>query len=151
MTRQSLSKRRAATGFSLIELMVALVIVGILVAVAYPSYQRYLVRNTRVAAQIQVSQLSSMQENIFLNSNAYSGNMTTPYDGTANGGLGVTSGGTDDGKYTLTVVSAGQSYTITATPVAGTSQASDGAFSIASTGARTCGAPTPSWCTNGVW
>ena len=151
MKKHSLSKPCATAGLSLIELSIALAIVGILAGVAYPSYARYVVRNSRVAAQNEVSELSSVQEKIFLNSNAYSGNMNTPYDGTANGGLGKTSGQTGDGKYALAVVSTGQSYTITATPAAGTTQASDGSFSIASTGARTCGTPTPSWCVNNAW
>lgn len=146
-----MSKPAATAGFTLIELMIAMVIIGILVAVGYPSYTQYIVRNSRAAAQVEVSELSSMQEKIFLNSNAYSANMSTAYAGTAAGGLGKTSGKTDDGKYTLSIVATGQSYTITATPVTGAMQASDGAFSIASTGARTCGTPTPSWCKNGVW
>lgn len=142
---------RATGGFTLIELVITVMVVAILVAVAFPSYQRYVVRMSRVAAQNELTELSSMQEKIFLNANAYTGNISTAYDGTANGGLGKASGTTDDAKYTLSVVSTGQTYTLTATPVAGTSQASDGVFSISSTGARTCGTPVPSWCTNGVW
>jgi type IV pilus assembly protein PilE len=155
---QPLSERGAAAGFTLIELMIALVVIGLLAAIGYPGYTRHVTSSSRAAAKTEVGELSSMQEKIFLNANAYTGNMTTAYDGTAAGGLGKTSGTTDDGKYTLAVTlavggnacAAGQCYTITATPVAGTSQAGDGAFSIASTGARTC--PTSSsWCKTGIW
>jgi len=153
-----LSKPGATTGFTLIELMIALAVVAILTAIGYPSYLRYVVSSNRAAAQTEVGVLSSMQEKIFLNSNAYTGNMTTAYDGKATGGLGKTTGKTDDGKYTLTVVlavpsgacPAGECYTITATPVAGTSQAGDGAFSITSGGARTCD-NTKDWCKTGIW
>ena len=141
--------RFSSVGFSLIELVIALTVLGIVTAVAYPSYMQHLVKSSRSAAQNEVQELSSMQEKIYLNANAYTANMTTAYNGTNTGGLGKTSGRTEDGKYTLSVVSAGQSYTITATPVAGTRQASDGAFSIASTGARTCTHPT--WCPSGSW
>lgn len=138
-------------GFSLIELLIAMAVVGILSAIAYPSYVQYVVRGSRAAAQIEIQELSSMQEKIYLNANAYSANISAAYAGTASGGLGKTSGKTDDSKYTLSVVSTGQSYTITATPVAGTAQASDGSFSISSDGSKTCGIPTPSWCVNSSW
>lgn len=145
------SKRGAAAGFTLIELMIALVVIALLAAIGYPGYLRHVTSSSRAAAQTEVSELASMQEKIFLNSNAYTGDMTTAYNGTAAGGLGKTSGKTDDGKYTLAfTVSTAQSYTITATPVAGTSQAGDGAFSIASTGARTC-STSSSWCKTGIW
>lgn len=150
MTVRNLSTRGfAAAGFSLIELVIALTVLGIVAAVAYPSYMQHLVKSSRSAAQNEVQELSSVQEKIYLNANAYTANMTTAYNGTNTGGLGKTSGRTEDGNYTLTVASTGQSYTITATPVAGTRQANDGAFSIASTGARTCSHPT--WCPGGSW
>ena len=151
MKSRPLSKRGAAAGFTLIELMIALVVVALLAAIGYPGYLRHVTSSSRAAAQTEVSEIASMQEKIFLNSNAYTGDMTTAYNGTAAGGLGKTSGKTDDGKYTLAfTVSTAQSYTITATPVAGTSQAGDGAFSIASTGARTC-STSSSWCKTGIW
>lgn len=138
-------------GFTLTEIVIVVVIVAILAAIALPSYQRYVIRASRAAAQNELSELSSMQEKIFLNSNAYTVNLAAAYDGTAAGGLGRTSQQTTDGKYTLALTGTAQSYTLTATPVAGTPQASDGAFSIASTGAKACGTPTPSWCTNSTW
>jgi type IV pilus assembly protein PilE len=140
-----------AGGFTLIEVMVAVVIVAILVTIAYPSYQRYLIRGSRAAAQNELTELSAFKENIFLNSNAYTAILSTAYDGTAHGGLGKTTQRTADGKYDLALTATAQSYTLTATPVAATIQASDGAFSIASTGAKTCGTPTPSWCANSSW
>jgi type IV pilus assembly protein PilE len=143
---------KRARGLTLIELMIALAIVGVLAAIAYPSYRDHIVRASRVAAQGELLELSSIQEKIYLNSNAYSADVTAAYNGTAAGGLGKTSGKSDDGKYAIALSAVtGQSYTLTATPVAGTPQASDGAFSISSTGARTCSTPAPAWCKNGVW
>ena len=127
-------------GFSLIELLVAVVIVGILAAIAVPSYQSHIIKASRAAAQTELLELASLQEKIYLNSNAYTANMTTAYTGNSTGGLGKTTGLTNDGKYTLTVVSPGQTYTITATPVAGTTQAGDGNITISENGQRLWGA-----------
>ena len=127
-------------GFSLIEFLVAVVIVGILAAIAVPSYQSHIIKASRAAAQTELLELASLQEKIYLNSNAYTANMTTAYTGNSTGGLGKTTGLTNDGKYTLTVVSPGQTYTITATPVAGTTQAGDGNITISENGQRLWGA-----------
>ncbi len=137
-------------GFSLIELMLAVVVVGILAAVAIPSYNNYIVRGSRIAAQTELLTLATLEEKIYLNANAYSANVTTAYDGTSTGGLGVTSGMSSDGKYTfsLNIIAPSQTYTLTATPVAGKSQANDGIMSISENGAKICASNE---CKNGVW
>lgn len=128
-------------GFSLIELMIAVVIVGILATIAVPSYQSHIIKASRAAAQTELLELASIQEKIYLNSNAYTPNMITAYNGTSAGGLGKTTGLTTDGKYTLAFTGVpAQTYTITATPVAGKSQVGDGNISISENGQRLWGA-----------
>lgn len=127
---------RRSTGFSLIELLVAIVIVGIVAAIAIPSYNNYFIRGSRSAAQGELMELASIEEKIFLNSNAYSSSITAAYDGTSTGGLGKTSGQTTDGKYALSITATSQTYTLTATPVSGKSQVGDGNISISENGQR---------------
>lgn len=125
------------SGFSLIELMVAVVIVGILAAIAMPSYSNYVIRGSRAAAQTELLELASLQEKIYLNSSAYTASVTTAYDGNATtGGLGKTTGQTSDSKYALALSGVGQTYTLTATPVAGTGQAGNGCLTIQENGMR---------------
>jgi type IV pilus assembly protein PilE len=127
-------------GFTLVELLVVVAIVGILSAIAIPNYGNYVIKSSRSAAQTELLQLAALEEKIYLNSNAYSTTMIAAYDGTATGGLGSTTGLTKDGKYTLGVTSAGQTFTLTATPVTGSSQASDGILSLQENGKKLWGA-----------
>ncbi|TXF11952.1 type IV pilin protein [Pelomicrobium methylotrophicum] len=132
-------------GFTLIEAMIVVVVLGILAVIAYPAYTNYIIRASREAAKGELLELASLQEKIYLNSGSYATSITAAYNGRSDGGLGKTSGRTNDGKYTLTITpTAGptQTYTITATPVAGTSQAGDGVITISSDGSRTWGSTT---------
>jgi type IV pilus assembly protein PilE len=58
-------------GFTLIELMVVLAIVGILAAIAYPSFHRYIVRSKRAQAQGLLLQLMQQQERYYSRNNSY--------------------------------------------------------------------------------
>lgn len=135
-------------GFTLIELMVVVAVIGILAAIAVPSYRNYVVRASRTAAQTELLELASLQEKIFLNSNSYAFSVTDAYNGTsANGnGLGRTNGLTKDGRYALTldINAPSQTFVLTATPVAGSTQVGDGNLSVSENGRRLWLAPSGS-------
>ncbi len=80
------ARARRAAGFTLVELMAVVAIVAILAAVAIPSYSNYVVRSSRSAAQTELLELAAAQERIFLNSGAYTANLSTAYTGLAAGG-----------------------------------------------------------------
>jgi len=134
---------RRSKGFTLVELVIVLTIIGILASIAWPSFRNYYIRTSRESAKTELLQLSNTQEKIYLNGNAFTAVVTTPYNGRADGGLGIASGKTSDGKYALSIAAgAGAAYTITATPVGGTSQVGDGNITISSDGTRMWGAAT---------
>ncbi|WP_425513846.1 type IV pilin protein [Ferrigenium kumadai] len=136
----------------MIELMIVVVIAGVLAAIALPSYKNHVVRGSRAAAQTELLELASLQERIYLNSNAYTANVATAYNGNATtGGLGKSGAKTSDGKYDITLTGVGQTYTLSAKPVAGKTQEGDGCLTIQENGLRlwhqnndTCAAAAPS-------
>ena len=137
-------------GFTLIELVIVVAIAGILAVVALPSYNRYVVKASRQAAQTDLLQMAALQEKIYLNSSSYSitaNIITDAYTGLAAGGLGWPAQ-SKDGKYNYTCLAAScvaSSFTLTATPVPGTTQANDGTLSINSVGQRLWTGASPTW------
>ena len=63
-------------GFTLIELMIAIVIVSVLAAVAFPSYQSHLIDSNRSIAKAALLDVAARQEAYLLNRKAYTDDMT---------------------------------------------------------------------------
>jgi len=135
-------------GFSLIELLIVVAVIGILSAVAYPSYQRYLQRSHRSDAQQFMAKMDTRQKQIMLEQRAYA---------TAPSALNVGSSGwtcaanCTNAYYTISFLEAPAVintttppfYTICAAPLGG--QVSDGYLMLDSAGSkrRTVGSCNP--------
>ena len=122
-------------GFTLIELMITVAIVGVLASLAYPSYAQYIVRSNRSSAVSFVMNLASKQEQYNLDARQYTNQLSL---------LGAASIPTEvSNNYNVTVTAdntvAPPTYSITATPT-GTQLARDtlcGTLSINQTGLKT--------------
>ncbi len=67
-----MSSKSKQRGVTLIELVVVVMIVGILAAVAVPSYRNYVIRSQRSDAKDALLALATQQEKHYLQCNAYS-------------------------------------------------------------------------------
>ena len=63
-------------GFTLTELIVAMVVATILVAIAVPGYTNYVRKARRTEAKTAVLDLASLEERFFSTSNSYSSNLS---------------------------------------------------------------------------
>jgi type IV pilus assembly protein PilE len=132
---------RRIRGFTLLEVMIVVAIVGILAAIAYPSYQNYIKRSIRSATQSFMLDLGNREQQYLLDKRSYlggSGAVTTliaplsipieisPY-------------------YDIAIAAPGGSpptFTITATPKSGSTMAGDGNLTLDEAGTK---APSNKW------
>jgi type IV pilus assembly protein PilE len=101
-------KWKAVRGFTLIELLITVAIMGILAMVAYPSYSDFVVRSNRAEAPRELVRLANLQEQLFVDSRAYTAVM------------GDLVGGTDavfvtpSGNYKISATVVDSTFTLTA-------------------------------------
>lgn len=124
-------------GFTLIELMITVAIIGILAGIAYPSYQDHVFKSRRADAKAALSGLANAMERYFTEWNDYAGArgingvpLTTVFSDTS-----PVDGGT--AAYNLRINAAGTStYMLHAIPTGPQANDRCGTLTLAHTGAK---------------
>lgn len=125
-------KTNVIRGFTLIELMITVAVVGILASIALPSYKAYIVRSHRATAHTEMMDIANRQQQFLLANRTYA---------TADE-LKYTLPNSLVGKYTATIAPTAAttttppSFLITFAPVAGGSQAEDGTLKLNQDGVK---------------
>ncbi|HVP87625.1 MAG TPA: type IV pilin protein [Casimicrobiaceae bacterium] len=126
-------------GFTLIELMVVVVIVGVLAAIALPNYSDYIKRGKIIEATSGLSDLRQGMEQYFLDNRTYVGYCASP-SGTARVQPTVPA-------FVLTCVENVATYTLTATGVPAQGMAAAFVYTVDQSGAKASAGPA-GWAGN---
>ena len=122
-------------GFTLVELIVAMVVMAIISSVAIASYRNFAMEGRRATALTALTDAASRQEQFFLNNKTYSGTV-------GSGGLNVTTT-IDGGYYILSIATAttacplNRCWQMSAAPVGNQAEDSCATLSVDSDGSKT--------------
>lgn len=147
MTVTAHNVRPGAAGFTLIEVMIAVLIVALLAAVGFPSYQDHLRKSKRAEGKAALMKAAQLQERSYTTNGTYTTDLG-PLFGLQSGAAVRSGEDASLGNYNLTIAAAAvgglqQGYTLIATP--NTDRTTGGGFedpdcnvlTLSSTGVRT--------------
>ncbi|MDE2417464.1 MAG: type IV pilin protein [Burkholderiales bacterium] len=142
-------------GFTLIELMIVVAVVGILATIAIPSYQNSILKGKRAEGRAALTELMLQEERYMTQSNSYcafsnsagvtavvDGCTTVPFKTFSGDSLAQTSYYLSASACTSTTIK--ECVVVTATPVKSDPEA--GNLQILSSGTKTCTGSKPSIC-----
>ena len=136
--------RKINKGFTLIEMMIVVAILGIVTAIAVPSYSEYVRKGKRADAKVELLRIAQLQESYFVQNLSYAKDLTTGAGGL---GLGATVKSEQE-AYSISIeatpgsctgvsgANACNGYTITATPLGGQADDKCKKFTITNTGLK---------------
>ncbi len=126
--------KKSSLGVTLIELLITIAIIGILAAVAFPSYTDYVVRSNRSEGQRELIRIANLQEQYYSDRRNYTSVLTQL-------GLNASPFVTDNGHYSISAVVSNVNGTFTLTATAQSTQSSRDAacspMTVTETGAKT--------------
>ncbi|RJG03969.1 type IV pilin protein [Noviherbaspirillum sedimenti] len=134
-------QRATSQGFTLIELMITVAVIGILAAVAYPSYTQYVQRSNRAAVKAILLEDAQFLERNFTTANRYDRtsadveitSATLPKRQSPESGAA---------KYNITVemgTAPAQTFTLSATPTGSMTSDACGTYTLSYTGVQGSG------------
>lgn len=117
-------------GFTLIEAMIAVVLIAIALSLAIPSYRSFVVRSNRTEAIESLLTAAACQERIFIRNNAYDAN--------------ACGGATPNGFYVIgfTTSNGNLNFVATATPQGAQAHDSCGTLTLSDIGVKVAGGET---------
>lgn len=116
------------SGFSLLELLITVMIIGVLAAIAYPAYIDHMNKTRRTDGQAALMNLASYMESYYTENNTYVGATL------ANLGLTAAS---PQGFYNVGITNASATaYTLSATPVGAQATDTCGTLTLTNTNVR---------------
>lgn len=143
--------KRSLQGFTLIELMIVVAIIGVLAAIAYPSYQGYIERTNRADMMSEMQQIANRIESNKITYRRYDRiPLSEIYSNTVSG-AGTTFPNNGTALYNITVAPVsgttlnGRNWTLTAEPISGL-QINDGNLTLNFEGEKCRGSGTDQVC-----
>lgn len=124
MLNKSINSSTSQRGITLIEVMIVVAIIGVLAAIAYPSYQQYVIKTKRTDMMSEMQNLATQIQSNKLAQGTYSNDLVTGLGG------GYPTQGTTLYQVTFTPNPLTSNWTIVATPVAASQMANDGVLSL---------------------
>lgn len=128
--------KRSLQGFTLIELMIVVAIIGVLAAIAYPSYQSYVIKTKRVDMMTEMQQIASRIEANKITYRRYDRIPLSEIFSNTVSGASTTFPNSGTPLYNVTIAPVsgtnlgGEQWTLTAAPISGTKMATDGNLTL---------------------
>lgn len=130
--------RRSSRGFTLIEIMIVIAIIGIILTISIPSYNEYVKKGRRAEVVSLLSEQAQTLERFYTRNNVYTG---------------VTGLSAGNDFYTITPTLTDQTFVLTAIRKTGSAMATDkcGDFTLTNTGVRSMNNATTGVTTKDCW